>query len=337
MREFIVNIPKAEVHIHLEGALDPELLFLIAQRNNVTLPYSSVAELKKAYVFKNLQDFLELCFQGMRALRTEQDFYDLMMGYLKKARSQGVVYAEISFEAQTYAQRGIAFETIITGINRACGDGLAKFGISAKLILCFLRDREEREALEVLEQILPYKDSIIAVGLASAERGNPPSKFQRVFAKAREYGFFVTVHAGEEGPAEYIWQALTLLHADRIDHGINALQDEKLVEELVRRQIPLTLCPLSNLKLRLVKDLREYPIKNMIAAGLLASINSDDPAYFGGYVADNYQAVVDALNLSQQEIIQLAKNSFQSSFLSEDEKQKMCEKVDQYVTTQTSA
>ena len=335
IKDFIFGMPKAELHVHLEGALEPELLLSIAQRNNVVLPYKSIDELKKAYAFKNLQNFLDLFYQATLVLQTERDFYDLTMAYLTKARSQGVLYAEIFFETQTYAQRGIAASVLIAGITQAFDDAYKTLGISAKLILCFLREREEREAIAALEQILPYKENIVAVGLASAERDNPPEKFKHVFALVRKHGFFVTIHAGEEGPAEYVCQALDVLHADRIDHGIHALDDTTLVGELASRQVPLTLCPFSNFRLGVVKNMQNYPLKKMMDAGLLVSINSDDPAYFGGYIADNYLAMMQALKLSRENIIQLAKNSFVSSFLPAEEKQKMLEKVAQYTRENT--
>ncbi|MBP9718400.1 adenosine deaminase [Candidatus Gracilibacteria bacterium] len=328
LNDFIQKIPKAELHLHIEGTLEPELMLSLAQRNNIRLPFASVDELKKAYSFSNLQDFLDIYYQGAAVLQTEEDFYDLTFSYLKKAHSQGVVHTELFFDPQTHTDRGIPFKTVIDGIMRACEQAATEFGISTKRILCFLRHLDEESAMKTLEQALPYKDSIIAVGLDSSEVNNPPSKFERVFKKAREAGFLVTAHAGEEGPPSYVWEALNLLRAARIDHGNNALQDESLVKELVQKRIPLTVCPLSNLKLKVVKDLHEHPLKKMMEAGLLVSINSDDPAYFGGYIADNYQAITEALNLSKEEIIQLAKNSFQSSFLTADEKREMITKIE---------
>lgn len=331
LKSFIFNIPKAELHLHIEGTLEPDLMFSLAKRNNITLPYSSVTDLKKAYQFNNLQDFLDLYYQGAGVLQNEQDFYDLTFAYLQKAHSHGVLHAEIFFDPQTHTNRGILFKTVIEGITKALTEGSRTLGISTKLILCFLRHLEEEEAMKTLEQALPYKEKIIAVGLDSGEKGNPPSKFQRVFERARKEGFLVTVHAGEEGPASYVWEALTLLHAVRIDHGNHALDDAALVRELVQKQFPLTVCPLSNLKLKVVHDMSVHPLKKMMSDGLLVSINSDDPAYFGGYIADNYQAVAEALSLSKEEIIQLAKNSFQSSFLDADEKREMVKKIQDYL------
>lgn len=331
LKFFILNIPKAELHLHIEGTLEPDLMFLLAKRNNIKLSYASVTDLKKAYQFNNLQDFLDLYYQGAGVLQTEQDFYDLTFAYLQKAHSQGVLHAEIFFDPQTHTSRGISFKTVMNGIKKAFEEGRDKLGISTKLILCFLRHLEEEEAMKTLEQALPYKEKIIAVGLDSGEKGNPPSKFRCVFERARKEGFLVTVHAGEEGPASYVWEALTLLHAVRIDHGNHALDDGVLVRELVQKQIPLTICPLSNLKLKVVQDMSVYPLKKMMSGGLLVSINSDDPAYFGGYIADNYQAAAEALNLSKEEIVQLAKNSFQSSFLNADEKREMIKKIQDYL------
>ena len=328
--QFIQKLPKAELHVHIEGTFEPELMFAIAQRNHIKLPYKSVDELRKAYQFNNLQDFLNIYYQCANVLRHEQDFYDLTWAYLEKASSQGVLHAEIFFDPQTHTNRGIQFEIVINGITKALTDGQTKLGISSRLIMCFLRHLEAKEAMKTLEAAIPFKEKIIAVGLDSSEIGNPPSKFQRVFEKAHKEGFLAVAHAGEEGSAFYIWEALKLLHVRRVDHGNHALDDKSLVEYLTQKQIPLTICPLSNIRLKVVKNLKKHPLKKMMKSGLLVCINSDDPAYFGGYIGDNYQAIADALLLSKEELLQLAKNSFQASFLNIDEKKKMIEAVETY-------
>jgi len=284
MKDFISNIPKAELHLHIEGTFEPELMFAIAQRNNIDLKYKSIAELKSAYDFSNLQDFLDIYYQGASVLITEQDFYDMTWAYLEKVYKQNVIHVEIFFDPQTHTDRGIEFATVINGIYKALEDAQNKLNISSKLILCFLRHLDEKAAFETLEQALPYKDKITAVGLDSSELGHPPSKFIKVFAKAREAGFLTVAHAGEEGPAEYIWEALNLLKVSRIDHGNNAMQDQKLLDRLITEQMPLTICPLSNLKLKVVDDLKKHPLKAMLDKNMLVTINSDDPAYFGGYL-----------------------------------------------------
>lgn len=328
---FIEKIPKAELHLHIEGTLEPELMFEIAKRNALPLPYKSVDELKAQYDFSNLQEFLDIYYQGAAVLQTEQDFYDLAMAYLVKAHAQGVQRAEIFFDPQTHTDRGISFETVINGLSKALADGRAKFGLSSDLIMCFLRHLDENAALQMLESALPYKDKILAVGLDSSEIGNPPSKFAQVFEKARNAGFMAVAHAGEEGPAGFVWEALQILKVARVDHGNHALDDEPLVKELVQKRIPLTVCPLSNVKLKVVKDLHAHPLKKMLAKGMTVCVNSDDPAYFGGYIADNFWAIADALDLTKEDIAQLAKNSFQASFLDSVEKQNMLAKIDEYL------
>lgn len=330
IHKLVKNIPKAELHLHIEGTLEPELMFLIAKRNSITLPYKSVSGVKEAYNFNNLQDFLDIYYEGAGVFRTEQDFYDLTIAYLEKAHSQGVIYAEIFFDPQTHLSNGLSFEIVINGIIKALKDGEKQFGISSNLIPCFLRHLGEDEAFEILKLALPYKDRIIAFGLDSSERGNPPSKFKHVFEQVRREGFRVTVHAGEEGPAEYVWEALDVLQANRIDHGNHALDDSLLIDELVKKQIPLTVCPCSNLKLKVVQNLHVHPLKIMLKKGLLVSINSDDPAYFGGYVEENYEIIAKALNLPEEDIVQLAKNSFQSSFLSSKKKQSFINKIQNF-------
>lgn len=328
---FIAEIPKAELHLHIEGTFEPELMFEMASRHNISLKYRSVQELKEAYQFNNLQEFLDIYYSGADVLREEQDFYDLTWAYLQRIYTCNVIHTEISFDPQTHTQRGISFETVISGIHRALKDGRERLGISSKLIMSFLRHLSEEEAFQTLQEALAYKKWITAVGLDSSEKGHPPVKFQRVFEKAREEGFQIVAHAGEEGPPEYVWQALDLLKVSRIDHGNRSLEDPSLVEELVRRKIPLTVCPLSNYRLKVVDDLHLHPLSEMLEKGLIATVNSDDPAYFGGYINDNYLAIAHALNLSKEQVVQLVKNSFTASFLSEEEKQHCIAKVDRYV------
>jgi len=330
MIEFIKGLPKAELHLHIEGSFEPELMFQIAKRNNVEIPYKSVEEVKAAYAFDNLQDFLDIYYAGAGALMVEQDFYDLTWAYLEKVHSQNVVHTEIMFDPQTHTDRGISFGTVIIGISNALREAEAKFGMTTKLIMSFLRHLSEEEAFKTLEEAMPYKKLITAVGLDSSEVGNPPSKFQQVFAKAEAEGFLTVAHAGEEGPAEYVWEALDLLNVSRVDHGNNSLNDDVLVQELVDRKMPLTVCPLSNLKLQVVKDLKNHPLRDMLQKGLLATINSDDPAYFGGYMNANYIEVVEALSLTKEEVCQLTKNAFEASFLNENQKKDMIARVEDY-------
>ncbi|HAH24693.1 MAG TPA: adenosine deaminase [Prolixibacteraceae bacterium] len=328
--QFIAGIPKAELHLHIEGTFEPELMFEIAHRNQLKLKYATVQELKAAYQFNNLQEFLDIYYSGANVLMEEQDFYDLTWAYLQKIHSQKVVHTEIFFDPQTHTLRGVPFNKVISGIHRALKDGENILGISSKLIVSILRHLSEEAAFETLEQALKYKDWISAVGLDSSEKGHPPSKFERVFEKARKEGLLVVAHAGEEGPPEYVWEALDILKVSRIDHGNRSLEDAQLVEELVRRKMPLTVCPLSNLQLKVVQELTSHPILEMLEKGMVATVNSDDPAYFGGYINENYLALAQALNLSKEQITQLAKNSFQASFLEEDEKLRMIERVDDY-------
>jgi len=329
--QFIMRLPKAELHLHIEGTFEPELMFQIAERNNIKLKYDSVEELKEAYNFNNLQDFLDIYYQGASVLMKEQDFYDLTWAYLRKARSQGVHVVEMFFDPQTHTDRGIPFATVIDGIHRAIRDARHLLEIDARLIMSFLRHLPEESALETLKQAIPHKDKFFAVGLDSSEVGNPPSKFQNVYKQAHKQGLIAVAHAGEEGPADYVWEALDLLKVRRIDHGNRALDDKKLIKELAKRQIPLTTCPLSNLKLRVIKNLEDHPIRTMIEHDLLATINSDDPAYFGGYIGDNYVAMAEALKLTKYELINLAKNSFKASFLSEDDKYQYLKNIDIFV------
>jgi len=337
MEEFIRGIPKAELHIHVEGALEPELMFQIASRNNVGIGYGTVEALKAAYKFRNLQSFLDLYYEGTGVLLNEQDFYDLTWSYLSKAHEQNVKHAEIFFDPQAHTRRGVKFETVISGIHRALVDAERTLGISTRLIMCFLRDLSPESALKTLEEALPYRDWIIAVGLDSAEVGNPPSKFVKVFEKALDESFLTVAHAGEEGPAEYIWEAVSLLKVSRIDHGNHAMDDERLLKELAERRIPLALCPLSNLKLGVIKRMDDHPLKKMMDKGIIVTVNSDDPAYFGGYINENYLAVQRALNLSARDIYRLAENSFKASFMDETAKHDALEKLRSYMAEYASS
>ncbi len=330
IKKFIEGIPKAELHLHIEGTFEPELMFEIAKRNNKTISYTSIDELRKAYSFNNLQEFLDIYYAGANVLIHEQDFYDLTWAYLTIVHEQNVVHVEIFFDPQTHTDRGISFDTVIRGIYRALEDGKKQFGISFKLIMSFLRHLDEASAFTTLEQALPYKNWISGVGLDSSEIGNPPSKFKRVFEKARKEGFLTVAHAGEEGPAEYIWEALDLLKVKRIDHGNRCLDDNSLVQKLVELQIPLTLCPLSNLELKVVEDLKDHPIVTMMDQGLLVTVNSDDPAYFGGYMNENYQRIAEALQLTKKQITELAKNSFKASWLTTKEKENKVTEIEEY-------
>lgn len=326
--ELIRVLPKAELHVHIEGTFEPELMFKIAQRNQIDIPYQSVEEVREAYNFHNLQSFLDIYYAGAQVLIHEQDFYDLAWAYFEKCAEDQVVHTEIFFDPQTHTDRGVAFATVIHGLKRACDNAKTKLGITSHLIMCFLRHLSEEAAFETLAQALPFKDQIIAVGLDSSEVGHPPAKFERVFAKAREEGFLVVAHAGEEGPAEYVWQALDLLKVNRIDHGVRSEEDLKLMQRLIGEKMPLTVCPLSNLKLRVVKDMTQHNIRRLLQQGVQVTVNSDDPSYFGGYMNDNFIAITEALELSNDEIKQLAKNSFVASFISDAEKQKWLQCID---------
>jgi len=331
MKKFIEEIPKAELHLHIEGSFEPELMFDIAARNGVKIKYDTVEELKKAYDFNNLQEFLDIYYAGAGALQTKKDFYDLTWAYLEKAHKQNVIHTEIMFDPQTHTDRGIPFAYVIEGIHDALEDAKNKYGMTYNLILSFLRHLSEEEAFKTLEEAMPYKSWIKSVGLDSSEVGNPPSKFKNVYAKAREEGFMLTAHAGEEGPAEYVWEALDVLDVDRIDHGNHSLDDDKLVERLAKENMTLTVCPLSNLKLKVVEDLHNHPLKTMLNKGLRATVNSDDPAYFGGYVNDNFLAVADALDLTKEEITTLARNSVESSFIDDELKKKYLNEIESFV------
>jgi adenosine deaminase len=327
---FIAALPKAELHLHIEGSLEPELMFELAQRNHVAIPFASVEEVREAYAFSNLQDFLDIYYQGMGVLHSEQDFYDLTAAYLARANADAVRHVEIFFDPQGHTERGIAFETVIAGITRALDDAATSNGMTSKLIMCFLRHLSEAEAEATLDEASPYLDRIDGVGLDSSEVGHPPAKFERVFARARGLGLKIVAHAGEEGPPAYVHEALDLLKVDRIDHGNRSLEDPALVARLAAEGMTLTVCPLSNLKLCVVGDIADHPLRTMLNAGLAATVNSDDPSYFGGYVNANYRAVADALDLSKDELLMLARNSFTGSFLSDADKARHLAAIDAY-------
>ena len=328
VESLIKIIPKAELHLHIEGTLEPELLFKIANRNKIKLKHNSIEDLKSAYDFHNLQSFLDIYYEGADVLIHEEDFYDMTWAYLKKCKEENILHTEIFFDPQTHIERNVSFSTIVNGIDQALQDGKKQLDISSYLIMCFLRHLSAESAMDILEQSLPFKDKIIAIGLDSSEIGNPPSKFKEVFKKAMSYGYLTVAHAGEEGPPEYIWEALDVLKIFRIDHGICCLEDKLLVKELVKRQIPLTVCPLSNIKLKVFNELKEHNLKALLNAGLIATVNSDDPAYFGGYINENFIQTQKALNLTIGDIYTLAKNSFNASFLSKEEKNFFIEKLE---------
>jgi adenine deaminase len=316
----IKRLPKCELHIHIEGSLEPELMFALARRNGVKLKYQSVDAVRQAYRFRNLQDFLDIYYQGMSVLITEQDFYDLAFAYLQRAHADNVRHVEMFFDPQGHTARGIAFATVINGLHRAIADAQRQLGVRASLIMCFLRHLDEADAERTLDAASAFKDKIVGVGLDSSETGNPPSKFKHVFRRARDAGFFLTAHAGEEGPPSYVWEALDVLGVGRIDHGNRSLQDATLVERLARERMALTVCPLSNLRLRVVEDLKAHPLRRMMEKDLVVTVNSDDPAYFGGYVNDNYRAVSAALSLGRDEIIAIVRNGFEASLMTAAEK-----------------
>jgi adenosine deaminase len=313
--ELLQLMPKAELHMHIEGSLEPELMFALAQRNAMAMKYPNVAALRRAYVFDDLQSFLDIYHAGTLVLRTEQDFYDMAHAYLARAAADNVVHAEIFFDTQTHTGHGVNADIVINGLHRACIDAKAEFGMSAALILCFLRHLSEQQAFECLEQVLPHRDKLVGVGLASSEVGHPPEKFARVFTRARALGLRLVAHAGEEGPPEYIWSALDVLKVERIDHGVQAMRDPALMARLVRDRVALTVCPLSNLKLRVFPTLAGHDLGRMLEAGIVATVNSDDPAYFGGYINQNFTQTFAALGLGAQQAYQLARNSFEASFI----------------------
>ena len=318
----IKRLPKCELHIHIEGSLEPELMFALARRNNVKLPYNSVEAVRRAYQFGNLQDFLDVYYKGMSVLVTEQDFYDLAWAYLKRAQADNVRHVEMFFDPQGHTARGVAFATVVGGLHRAIADSRRELAVDASLIMCFLRHLDEADAEKTLDSALGFRDRIAGVGLDSSETGHPPSKFKRVFQRARDAGFFLTAHAGEEGPPSYVWEALDVLGVKRIDHGNRSLEDNSLVARLAGERMALTVCPLSNLRLRVVDELIHHPLRRMMDKGLVVTVNSDDPAYFGGYVNDNFRAVAGALSLTREEIVAVARNSFEASLMPPAEKQK---------------
>jgi len=325
--EFIKKSPKAELHLHIEGTLEPELMLALAKRNNIQIPFKNINEAKEAYNFSNLESFLKTYYEGAKVLIKEQDFFDLTWAYALKCKEDNIVHTEIFFDAQTHTDRGINFDIVINGIYKALQKAEKEFDLSFKIIMCFLRHLDEKEGFKILDQALAHKDKIYGVGLDSSEMGNPPSKFEKLFKKAEENNFITVAHAGEEGPPEYMWEALNLLNVKRIDHGVQCLKDEKLVEKLSKNQIPLTVCPLSNIKLRVFNKLEEHNLKKMLDKKLMVMVNSDDPAYFGGYLNKNLIETQAALNLSKDEIKTLLVNSFKSSFLNEEEKKEWISKI----------
>ena len=314
MKDLIQKLPKAELHLHIEGTLEPELMFRLAKKNQIKIPYKNVDEVKKAYEFNSLQSFLDIYYAGANVLIEEQDFFDLTWEYLLVCKAQNIVHTEIMFDPQTHTCRGIAFKTVINGITKALKRAKEEFGISSFLIMSFLRHLSEEEAFITLKEAEPFKDQIIAIGLDSSEVGNPPSKFEKVFAEAKKQGYKLVAHAGEEGDASYIWDSINLLHVERIDHGIRCDEDEKLLDYLSVNSMPLTVCPLSNVKLQAVKSMQEHNILKLLKRGLCVTVNSDDPAYFGGYLNENYEALVESLGMSEDELRELIQNSFKASF-----------------------
>ena len=325
--EFIKNSPKAELHLHIEGTLEPELMFLLAERNNIQIPFKNIDDVKKAYNFNNLDSFLKIYYEGAKVLINEKDFFDLTWAYALKCKEENIVHVEIFFDPQTHTDRGISFDIVINGIYKALQKAQNEFNLSFKIIMCFLRHLDEDSGYKVLDHAIIHKDKILGVGLDSSEAGNPPNKFKKLFKKATENNFVTVAHAGEEGPPEYMWEALNLLNVKRIDHGVQCLKDDKLVEELSKTQIPLTVCPLSNIKLKVFNKLEDHNLKKMLDKKLMVMINSDDPAYFGGYLNKNFIEIQRALNLSKEDIKTLLVNSFKSSFLNEEKKREWISKI----------
>ena len=336
MQDFIRQLPKVELHLHIEGSLEPELMFELARRNRIEIPFASPQDVRDAYQFTNLQSFLDIYYQGAQVLVQEQDFFDLTWAYLLRCQQDNVMHTEIFFDPQTHTDRGIPFATVIDGISRALDKGRSELGISSRLILCFLRHLTQDAALATLEQALPYKDRIIGVGLDSSEQGHPPEKFTEVFRRAREEGFLTVAHAGEEGPAANIRNAIDLLGVQRIDHGVRCVEDEQLVQELARSRMPLTVCPLSNVKLKVFERMEDHNILDLLRKGLCVTINSDDPAYFGGYMTDNFNAVAQALPVTREELAQFSLNAIEASFVSEAEKQAMRDRLQHYLDANQS-
>jgi len=330
LRNILQQMPKAELHMHIEGSLEPELIFALAERNQVTLNYASVDALRRAYAFTDLQSFLDIYYAGASVLLKEQDFYDMTWAYLQRAKADNVRHAEIFFDPQTHTERGVDFGTVINGISRALMDAHAQWGMTSALIMCFLRHLSEKEAFATLEQAIPYRHKFVGVGLDSSEQGHPPEKFARVFARCEELGLHLVAHAGEEGPPEYIRSALDILHVERIDHGVRCLEDAELTQRLVKEKIPLTVCPLSNIKLRVFDKHADHNLLKLLEEGLTVTVNSDDPAYFGGYVNDNFVQMFEALPLQESHAYQLARNSFSASFIDAATKQKYLDEVDAF-------
>ena len=335
--DFIRGLPKAELHLHIEGTLEPQMVFELAAKHGIKLPYASVGALREAYQFSDLQSFLDVYYAGAAVLREESDFYALTAAYLCKAHEQGVVHVEIFFDPQTHTSRGVAFSEVVTGIRQALLDAQSRYGMTHRLIVCFLRHLSATEALATLEEALPYRDWIAAVGLDSSEAGNPPAKFAEVFAKARSEGFLAVAHAGEEGPAEYVRDALDLLGVSRIDHGVRSDQDPALIKRLVRESVPLTVCPLSNVMLKVFDRMANHNLKWLLDRGVCVTVNSDDPAYFGGYILENYLAVSTALGLSKQDLTRLARNSIEASFLAQSDKDLWSDRIDAYAAARAGA
>lgn len=333
MNAFIQSLPKVELHLHIEGSLEPELLFNLAKRNQIDIPYDSPEALRKAYEFDDLQSFLDIYYQGANALQTEQDFYDLTWAYLERCQHDNVIHTEIFFDPQTHTDRGIAFDTVIKGIVSALKDGQQKLEISSQLIMCFLRHLSEEAAIETLKQAMPYKDDIVGVGLDSSEQGHPPEKFARVFEMAREHGFLTVAHAGEEGPAQNIIDAISMLGVSRVDHGVRCVDNEALVAQLIESKMPLTVCPLSNIKLRVFDEMQDHNIVELLRKGVAVTINSDDPAYFGGYMTDNFVAVSQAHLLTHEELAQFTLNAIDASFIGDTQKQAYRKKVTDYLNS----
>ena len=330
LQQFIQQMPKVELHLHIEGTLEPELMFALAQRNQIDLPFKSVQEVREAYHFTNLQSFLDIYYQGAQVLVQEQDFYDLMWAYLKKASEQNVRHAEVFFDPQTHTARGVPFEVVIGGLTRAKEDAERQLGITSELILCFLRHLSPEAALKTLEEAYPYREKILGVGLDSSEQGRPPSLFTEVFKKAKDQGYKIVAHAGEEGPAEYVWEAIERLGVQRIDHRVRSIEDPKLIDYLVENQIALTVCPLSNIKLCVFDEMGQHNIKQLLDLGVRVTINSDDPAYFGGYMTENFLATQAGLDLTLADLYQISRNAIEASFIGEDKKQLLRDDLDRY-------
>ncbi|MEF1311098.1 adenosine deaminase [Vibrio mytili] len=333
MNAFIQGLPKVELHLHIEGSLEPELVFKLAERNGIKLPYSSPSQLREAYQFEDLQSFLDLYYQGANVLRTEQDFYDLTWEYLEHCKADNVVHTEIFFDPQTHTERGIDFDTVINGISRALDDGREKLGITSQIIACFLRHLSEESAIETFQSILKHRDKIIGIGLDSSEKGHPPAKFRTVFQQAKAAGFLTVAHAGEEGPAQNISDAIEMLEVSRVDHGVRCVEDDTLVESLIESKMPLTVCPLSNIKLCVFEDMTQHNIVDLLRKGVAVTINSDDPSYFGGYMTDNFLAVSQAHPMSKQELAQFTLNAIEASFIDDALKTTYRMQVEEYVTS----